>query len=265
METILGYCAHHGITEFVQRGKNKRKLICKLCEQESVSKRRRLMKEILIKYKGGKCEKCGYDKNLNALEFHHLNPSEKEFSISSKLLSIEALKKETDKCVLLCANCHRELHDELIRKEREDKENFYKEKAKEDLTLIQNGDIKIEHFKLTKLDSSTISSEEIYNKHYKENISLSDLSKQYNCSISTIKRKIKKYKEINPNLDIKRKIIIKPSKKELYKLILSKPFVQIGNLYNVSDNAIRKWCKSYNLPYRKKDINKLLTNNKELN
>lgn len=46
----------------------------------------------------------------------------------------------------------------------------------------------------------------------------------------------------------------RPSKEELLALIQDKPFLEIGRMYNVSDNAIRKWCKSYELPYRKKDI-----------
>lgn len=63
--------------------------------------------------KGGKCEECGYDKNLSALEFHHLNPEEKEFQIDERHFanrSLEVLQKELDKCILLCSNCHRELH-----------------------------------------------------------------------------------------------------------------------------------------------------------
>lgn len=49
---------------------------------------------------------------------------------------------------------------------------------------------------------------------------------------------------------------IRPSKEELEKLIHTYPFTQIGKMYGLSDNAIRKWCKSYNLPYKKKDLNK---------
>lgn len=67
----------------------------------------------LIEYKGGKCEICGYDKNIGALEFHHTNPSEKSFQLDSRRLSnttIDKLKIEVDKCMLLCANCHRETH-----------------------------------------------------------------------------------------------------------------------------------------------------------
>ena len=70
---------------------------------------------MLIAYKGGKCERCGYDKSSRALEFHHLNPSEKDFGISKVLTrSIQSLKEEADKCILLCSNCHAEIHDELF-------------------------------------------------------------------------------------------------------------------------------------------------------
>lgn len=64
-------------------------------------------------YKGGKCAICGYNRCLLALEFHHLDPLEKDFSISSRMTSWKAIVKELDKCVLLCANCHREVHDGL--------------------------------------------------------------------------------------------------------------------------------------------------------
>lgn len=54
---------------------------------------------------------CGYSKCIEALEFHHLDPTEKEFEISDRR-SWEALTAELDKCILLCANCHREYHSE---------------------------------------------------------------------------------------------------------------------------------------------------------
>lgn len=77
-----------------------------------VSERRRKLKDMAIEYKGGKCEKCGYNKCNGALEFHHLNPEEKDFSISTSgtTKSFERIKKEIDKCILVCANCHREIH-----------------------------------------------------------------------------------------------------------------------------------------------------------
>lgn len=69
---------------------------------------------MLIEYKGGKCSRCGYDKCMRALEFHHLNPQEKDFHLSKNLSkSIKTLKNEVDKCVLLCSNCHAEEHQRL--------------------------------------------------------------------------------------------------------------------------------------------------------
>jgi DNA-binding CsgD family transcriptional regulator len=68
----------------------------------------------LISYKGGKCEICGYSKSLRALQFHHLDPKEKDFSISGSSFSFEKLKKEVDKCILVCANCHSEIHDSQL-------------------------------------------------------------------------------------------------------------------------------------------------------
>jgi hypothetical protein len=68
----------------------------------------------LVEYKGGKCQICGYNKCFNALEFHHLNPNSKDFTISGKSLSFEKLKYEVDKCILVCSNCHSEIHAGLI-------------------------------------------------------------------------------------------------------------------------------------------------------
>ncbi|MDO8564827.1 MAG: HNH endonuclease signature motif containing protein, partial [bacterium] len=64
-----------------------------------------------IAYKGGKCMICGYCKCDGALELHHVDPKQKSFSVGAKgyTRSWEKVKEEIDKCVLLCANCHREV------------------------------------------------------------------------------------------------------------------------------------------------------------
>ena len=81
---------------------------------QAVTIKRRAIKKALIEYKGSKCERCGYNKCLRALEFHHLDPNEKDFGISRCLTkSMAELKKEVDKCQLLCSNCHAEVHQEL--------------------------------------------------------------------------------------------------------------------------------------------------------
>lgn len=100
----------HGIVEHrIDRKKHAR---CKKCQNESLQRRRKQAKILLVEYRGGKCERCGYSKCIGALEFHHINPKEKDFSLSKtgRSKTIEAMKKEVDKCILLCANCHREEH-----------------------------------------------------------------------------------------------------------------------------------------------------------
>jgi len=86
---------------------------CKPCLLKSNAERRRLVKQKAVDYLGGCCSKCGYNKCIGALDFHHVNPSEKNpFYSLFKTIFNERLKKELDKCILLCSNCHRELHYE---------------------------------------------------------------------------------------------------------------------------------------------------------
>ena len=82
---------------------------------DSVIEWRKRTKQKLIEYKGGECELCGYKKCNRSLQFHHLNPIEKDFTISGKSLSFEKLKQEVDKCILVCSNCHCEIHDGLVK------------------------------------------------------------------------------------------------------------------------------------------------------
>ncbi len=80
--------------------------------KKAVAKRRKLIRQKLVEYKGGKCVLCGYSKCIDALDLHHKDPLTKDFGISKNGItrSWEKNKAEADKCVLLCANCHREIH-----------------------------------------------------------------------------------------------------------------------------------------------------------
>lgn len=82
-------------------------------------------KKEAIEYLGGKCIRCGYDKCHGALHFHHRDPTTKLGAWDKvRLWSKERRLKELDKCDLLCANCHAEIHDELHREKVEGQTGF---------------------------------------------------------------------------------------------------------------------------------------------
>lgn len=99
---------------------NRQKLYCsKKCKLKDHSyyyqKNRGFQRKTkLVFLNGGCCSRCGYNKNLSALHFHHLNPNEKETALDARVLtnrSWDFILKESKKCVLVCANCHAEHHN----------------------------------------------------------------------------------------------------------------------------------------------------------
>lgn len=104
-------------TEFyVRRGKEGQSVYCKRCTNDVAVERQRLFKAKCIEYKGGCCVECGYAKCNAALEFHHTDPTQKDFNISHFKLTTfdDRVKKELDKCILICSNCHREIHNKWL-------------------------------------------------------------------------------------------------------------------------------------------------------
>ena len=84
---------------------------------DSVRKWRENAKKSMIHAMGGKCQICGYDRHHKALEMHHIDPSIKEKSFGNLMAApgrLEDWHEELEKCVLLCANCHREVHAEFV-------------------------------------------------------------------------------------------------------------------------------------------------------
>ena len=164
---------------------------------------------------GEKCCVCGYDKCISALEFHHLNPEEKEFSISTNSnISFEKANKELKKCILVCSNCHREIHENLI--SVENLFSYNENKANEIFQEIE--DLKTHKVFYCKTCGKIIST-----------------NSEYCPSCAALQRRK----------------VERPSRDELKNLIRNYPFTTIANNFLVSDNAVRKWCDNYNLPRQK--------------
>lgn len=110
----------HEIKELVEfhkhkKTKDRRNNICKKCQYKIYGRKRidnsMKNKEKLVEEFGGKCVKCGYNRCMKALDFHHRDPLEKDEMITDLLKkSLDEARKEAEKCDLLCANCHREEH-----------------------------------------------------------------------------------------------------------------------------------------------------------
>ena len=106
-------CAIHGLTSHNKRSDGGFR--CGKCASAAVTKRRKKIKQEAVEYMGGACKHCGGCFPISVFEFHHVDPSEKDFAISGggHTRSMDAVKAELDKCIMLCANCHRIEHDRL--------------------------------------------------------------------------------------------------------------------------------------------------------
>jgi len=175
-----------------------------LCHSCRVVARTKRLKKEAVEYKGGKCSICGYNKCLSALDFHHVNPEEKEINFSNawNKTSKEKIKQEIDKCILVCSNCHREIHDkDFIPLEEYEKYIFHpsdkKKQRKQELENIA----KENKIPIDKMIQSSFTRRKVNRPSYEEFI--------------------KEMDELDWN------------------------YSAMGRKYNVSDNTIRKWEKTY--------------------
>ena len=175
-------------------------------------------KENLIKVFGSKCCICGFDKWQSALEFHHINPEEKKFGLttSSTTKAIEKQLEEMKKCILVCSNCHRGIHSN-------------------NLTIPENW-------------------KDFYNNDVAEQLIKDTHAKKYYCVICG-KEKSRNGIYCAECAQKAQRKTDRPDRETLKNLIRTIPLRRIGLDYGVSDNAIRKWCKAENLPSTKKEIN----------
>jgi hypothetical protein len=94
----------------MMRGKRILRTRCKACFTTSIRVIQVRKQQEIRGLFGNKCERCGYDKCAAALEFHHLRDKEQDLSRMIRSGAISKILKEVEKCILICANCHRELH-----------------------------------------------------------------------------------------------------------------------------------------------------------
>lgn len=191
---------------------------------QNTSNYRRRRKENLIEVCGGECRLCGYKKTASALEFHHIDPSQKDFGIASNgnCHDLEKDLNEVKKCILVCANCHREIHDGLYEQDFLYERQFFDEDFADFL-------------RMDKIEKTT--------------------AKEYFCEIC--QKPITRYSNSGLCQDCfskSRRTVERPSRQELKDLIRTMPFTKIGEKFGVSDNAIRKWCKLENLPSKVTEI-----------
>jgi hypothetical protein len=207
----LGLSVVEKICPTCQRLHNWCGTLCPACKSNF---QRYTLKVKMIEYKGGKCQKCGYIKNLKALAFHHRDRTTKSFNIGgSHSRKWKVLKTELDKCDLVCSNCHIEIEDEL---------------------LIQGGN----QNRISWLNGSNHSSiDSKLNPHVKI------LNHCVDCS-TLIERTAERCITCR---GIKHRKTIRPNKEDLQKLMWEKPTTALSKEFGVSDKAIEKWCKSMNI------------------
>ena len=99
------------LKDFDKRANGDIQSYCRECFNDNRYTLLKQHKRTLVEEFGGCCSICGYNKNYSALEFHHLESKEKDFHLgSAKTTNIDKLRKEVEKCILVCSNCHKELH-----------------------------------------------------------------------------------------------------------------------------------------------------------
>lgn len=169
---------------------------------QSQARSRRRKKKKAIEYAGGKCSICGYDRCQAALEFHHPDPKGKEADPSQSvyLWSWKRAKIEIDKCLLVCSNCHREIHYGLCKEEKLER------KIRPTCRVL---------CPVCNLEFQTKDENQVFCTH--------------KCAQVSSRR------------------VERPDKKTLDSDIKEMSWLSVGHKYGVSDNAVRKWARSYGL------------------
>lgn len=186
---------------------------------QNIKNFRTRLKERAVYVMGEKCQCCGYNKCISALEFHHLNPEEKDFAFGTNCnRSWQNTRNEIQKCILVCANCHREIHAGLI--DNSKLQSSFSETRAQEIDRLVN-DIKVH-----KIFYCKFCGKEVWQGN--------------DCCPSCAA--------------INRRLVERPTREILKEKIRNQSFLSIGAEYGVADNTIRKWCIGYSLPSKKTEI-----------
>lgn len=174
-------------------------------KSDKIKNWRQNTKRKLVEGFGGKCNKCGYNKCFDSLDFHHIDPIQKDFSIGDALASPkkwDILVREAQKCIMLCKNCHIELHSGLWQLSEIQQFCFTGEETQEKKIIINNCKFCNKAFNKNQIYCSSVcvgldkqknSWNELELKELLESKSVSDIAKIFNVSRTTIDKKIRKF------------------------------------------------------------------------
>ena len=195
------------LEDFYKRKDGSYRLECKRCLLDYQMIRCKARKLKAVELFGSKCSSCGYCKNLAALDFHHLDPKEKEFVWRElQKRPWDQVICELKKCTLLCKNCHAEEHNPKLRLDLID--GNYANKSLDKSRFITVGSTGV---------CPTCSNETFGTKF---------------CSARCSQKAVRK--------------VQRPAKEQLFEEVKTMSWTAVGRKYGVSDNAIRKWIKFYN-------------------
>jgi hypothetical protein len=236
---------------------------------ENVKQWRSSVKIKIVESMGNKCQICGYNRCHAALELHHINPSEKEFTFGTVIANPRAwhkIEEELKKCILLCSNCHREIHSNVVQipdMYQEFNASLIKTPTPTKPCIVCGKDTHITNRCCSKVCSASLSNtvdwssinlvDELSDK------SLTQVGEKYGVTgqavkrqctkqgidISIITNKKRSMKNKKPRMDHRK--VIRPSKEDFTTLLNMHSQTDIGKMFNVSESAIRKWKKSYNI------------------
>jgi hypothetical protein len=197
--------------DFYQRKDGRYQGFCKACLLKTQQDRLKARKLTAVLLLGGACNHCGYARNLACLDFHHVDPKQKEYSWQKMVKRPwNEVIRELKKCMLLCKNCHGEVHNPALWQENVDaskaNRNLDKDKVPSYGTLAATG-------------ICPTCGEDVYGTKY--------------CSTKCS--------------HVSQRRVEWPSREQLGLELTQLTWTAIGRKYGVSDNAVRKWAKSYGL------------------